>query len=234
MGDKDFENYSHWIDEEQNTKQSNNIGHIEENQANMFEDTKEDSINRTDDKNSDENNTNYGKDIMEMIIYFAIVICSVLLIHQFVGQQIEVSGSSMESTLHDEDHLILEKLSYHFGDPKRFDIIVFRPYPGDKEVYYIKRVIGLPGEKVQIIGSDIYIDEELLEEDYGYEEIADGGIAVDSFVLKEDEYFVLGDNRNNSKDSRDPSIGPVHKSSVMGRAWLRIWPLKDIGVLEHQ
>nr|WP_242960952.1 signal peptidase I [Anaerocolumna aminovalerica] len=169
-----------------------------------------------------------------MIIYFAIVICSVLLIHQFVGQQIEVSGSSMEATLHNEDHLILEKLSYHFGTPKRFDIIVFRPYPGDKEVYYIKRIIGLPGEKVQIIGSDIYIDGELLEEDYGYEKIADAGIAGDSIVLKEDEYFVLGDNRNNSKDSRDPSIGPVHKSSVMGRAWVRIWPLKDIGVLEHQ
>ncbi len=234
MGEKDFENYNQWVDEEQNTIQSNNISHMKENQKNMYNDTKEELINSTDVKNSEENNTNYGKDILEMIIYFAIVICSVLLIHQFVGQQIEVSGSSMEATLHNEDHLILEKLSYHFGTPKRFDIIVFRPYPGDKEVYYIKRIIGLPGEKVQIIGSDIYIDGELLEEDYGYEKIADAGIAGDSIVLKEEEYFVLGDNRNNSKDSRDPSIGPVHKSSVMGRAWVRIWPLKDIGVLEHQ
>jgi signal peptidase I len=234
MEEKEFENYGQWINEEQNTKKSNNIGRMEENQSNTFEGAKEDIVNRTADKDSEENNTNYGKDILEMIIYFAIVICSVLLIHQFVGQQIEVSGSSMEATLHDEDHLILEKLSYHFGIPKRFDIIVFRPYPDDKEVYYIKRIIGLPGEKVQIIGSDIYIDGELLEEDYGYEKIADGGAAGEGIVLKEDEYFVLGDNRNNSKDSRDPSIGAVHKSAIMGRAWVRIWPLKDIGVLEHQ
>ncbi len=181
-----------------------------------------------------EKQINYGREIIEMITYFVVVIVCVLLIHQFVGQQIEVSGSSMESTLHNEDHLILEKISYEIDKPKRYDIVVFRPYSGDKDTYYIKRVIGLPGETIQIIGSDIYIDNRLLEEDYGNNPIADGGIAKEPFVLGKDEYFLLGDNRNNSKDSRDLSIGAVKRKAIIGRAWVRIWPFKDFGVLKHQ
>jgi signal peptidase I len=178
--------------------------------------------------------TNYVKEMREMLFYFAAVIIIVLLIHQFVGQQIEVSGSSMESTLHNEDHLILEKVSYQLGEPERFDIVVFRPYAIDKDVYYIKRVIGLPGETIQIIGSDIYINGEVLEENYGNNPIIDGGVARNIIELEADEYFLLGDNRNNSKDSRDPSIGAVHGDTILGRAWLRIWPFQDFGVLEHQ
>ena len=188
------------------------------------------------DSDLKENNDKKGyvKDIIEMLIYFVVVIVSVLLIHQFVGQQIEVSGSSMESTLHNEDHLILEKLSYEMGDPKRFDIIVFRPYSEEKDTYYIKRVIGLPGETIQIIGSDIYINNKLLVEDYGNEPIQNPGIAETAIVLGENEYFLLGDNRNNSKDSRDPSVGKVERDAILGRAWVRIWPFHDFGVLKHQ
>ncbi|WFR60218.1 signal peptidase I [Anaerocolumna sp. AGMB13025] len=171
---------------------------------------------------------------MHMLIYFVIVIISVLLIHQFVGQQIEVSGSSMESTLHNEDHLILEKVSYEIGSPKRYDIVVFRPYSDEKDTYYIKRVIGLPGETIQIVGSDIYIDGKLLNEDYGNNPIADGGIAKDPIILGRDEYFLLGDNRNNSKDSRDFSIGSVKRGAIIGRAWVRVWPFDKFGVLKHQ
>lgn len=239
MDKKDFEDNNKRIDEELNTTKSGDKVEIEDDRSNMFGNSKDEYIDDIVDKNSEESNleeknNNYVKDILEMIIYFGIIIVSVLLIHNFVGRQVEVSGSSMEATLHDADHLILEKLSYQFGDPKRFDIIVFRPYPADKEVFYIKRIIGLPGEKVHIIGSDIYINGEIIEEDYGYEKIIDGGIANEVIELGDEEYFVLGDNRNNSKDSRDPSIGPIHKSSIMGRAWVRIWPLNSFGVLEHQ
>ncbi len=181
-----------------------------------------------------EKETSYGKEILEMLVYFVIVIISVLLIHQFVGQQIEVSGSSMESTLHNEDHLILEKVSYEINRPKRYDIVVFRPYSEEKDTYYIKRVIGLPGETIQIIGSDIYINDSLLDENYGNNPIMDGGIAQKPIVLAKDEYFLLGDNRNNSKDSRDESIGPVKRSAIIGRAWVRIWPFDKFGILEHQ
>ncbi|QHQ62029.1 signal peptidase I [Anaerocolumna sedimenticola] len=193
-------------------------------------------LNTTDDQELEQKvkQANYGKEISEMIIYFVVVIVSVLLIHQFVGQQIEVSGSSMESTLHNEDHLILEKVSYEINKPKRFDIVVFRPYEEDKDTYYIKRVIGLPGETIQIIGSDIYINDQLLNEDYGNNPIADGGIAKEPIVLGKDEYFLLGDNRNNSKDSRDSSIGAVERKAIIGRAWVRIWPFEKFGVLEHQ
>ncbi len=181
-----------------------------------------------------EKETSYGKEILEMLVYFVIVIVSVLLIHQFVGQQIEVSGSSMESTLHNEDHLILEKVTYEIKKPKRYDIVVFRPYSEEKDTYYIKRVIGLPGETIQIIGSDIYIDDRLLDENYGNNPIMDGGIAQEPITLAQDQYFLLGDNRNNSKDSRDESIGPVKRSAIIGRAWVRIWPFDKFGILEHQ
>lgn len=186
------------------------------------------------------NEINYVKEIVHMVLYFVIVICSVLFIHNFIGQQIEVSGSSMESTLHDNDHLILEKVTYQFDQPKRYDIVVFRPYENTTDtnafddVYYIKRVIGLPGESVQIIDSAIYINGKLLWENYGKDAIADSGIAIDEIVLDDEEYFLLGDNRNNSKDSRDFSIGAVKRSAIIGRAWIRVWPLKDFGILEHQ
>lgn len=203
-----------------------------DNKAVILELQNEEKEEQDRDKKVEE--VNYTKEIVEMILYFIVVICSVLFIHHFVGQQIEVSGSSMEGTLHNEDHLILEKVSYQFNKPKRFDIVVFRPYEIDKEMYYIKRVIGLPGEMVQIIGSDIYINDKLLDEDYGKDAIVDGGIANEKIILGEDEYFLMGDNRNNSKDSRDSSIGAVEKSAIIGRAWVRIWPLNNFGVLEHQ
>ncbi len=202
------------------------------NKAPDAQESLQESPNQT--SQSDNGKSDLGKDIRDMLIYFAIIIAAVLLIHNFVGQQIEVSGSSMESTLHNEDHLILEKVSYETGEPKRFDIIVFRPYADDKKTYYIKRVIGLPGETVQIIGSDIYINGEILNEDYGNALIEDAGIAREPIQLGDDEYFVLGDNRNNSKDSRNPAVGIVNGKSILGRAWVRIWPAGSFGVLKHQ
>jgi signal peptidase I, bacterial type len=180
------------------------------------------------------NEFNYGREILHLIIYFAVIISFVFLIHHFIGRHVEVSGSSMEDTLHNKDHLILEKVSYYLNDPKRFDIIVFQPYKDEKNLYYIKRIIGLPGETVQIIGGEIYIDGKVLIENYGRDEILDPGIAKNKLRLGKNEYFLLGDNRNNSKDSRDSSIGVVSRTAILGRAWMRIWPLNKIGVLEHR
>ena len=129
--------------------------------------------------------------------------------------------------------MILEKVSYRFRDPSRFDIVVFR-YAHEKNMFYIKRIIGLPGETVQIIGDDIFIDGELLEEDYGLEPMEDPKRAASPITLGEDEYFVLGDNRNQSSDSRDPSVANVKRSQIVGRAWLRIWPLDRIGFVSHR
>ena len=140
----------------------------------------------------------------------------------------------MEYTLSDGDNLIVDKISYRFSEPKRFDIIVF-PFQYADETYYIKRVIGLPGETVRIDDEgNIYINGEILDENYGREVIEWPGRAYEEITLAPDEYFVLGDNRNNSSDSRDPSVGNIRKNDIIGRAWVRIWPLSEFGILKHQ
>ena len=173
------------------------------------------------------------KELLGWIVYIAIIIGVTWLIITFVGQRTRVSGHSMEATLHDGDNLIVDKLSYHFREPKRFEIIVF-PYRHKENTYYIKRIIGLPGETVQVKDGYVYINGEKLDENYGLEVMEDAGIAAEPIELGEDEYFVLGDNRNHSADSRDPSVGILHRDELIGRAWVRIWPLDSIGVIPHE
>ena len=176
---------------------------------------------------------NLKREIISLLIYVAVVMGITFLIIHFVGQRTYVSGSSMESTLSDGDNLIVDKLTYHFSDPKRYDIIVF-PYQYEDNTYFIKRIIGLPGETVQIVDGTIYIDGEVLNESYGREVMQNSGMAADPITLGDDEYFVLGDNRNDSTDSRDPSVGKIKRNQIIGRAWVRIWPLSKIGILRHQ
>lgn len=174
------------------------------------------------------------KGILGWILYFAAIIAVSLFIVAFIGQRTVVDGDSMNDTLHNNDNLLVDKVSYRFHDIERFDIVVFRYY-GDysaKKKFYIKRVIGLPGETVQIIDGNIYINGEILEESYGKEEMLSSGRAYEPITLGEDEYFVLGDNRNNSSDSRDPSVANVNRSQIVGRAFFRITPLADFGPLK--
>lgn len=176
---------------------------------------------------------NRVRELVGMVVYIVLVLAAVFLINTFVAQRTQVNGRSMYPTLDDQDHLIADKISYRFIDPKRYDIIVF-PYQHEENTYYIKRIIGLPGETIQITGGTIYIDGEELEEDYGRETMLTGGIAEEPITLEEDEYFVLGDNRNNSKDSRDEMVGTVNRKDIIGRTFLRIWPLNKFGILKHQ
>lgn len=174
------------------------------------------------------------KEVISTILYIAVVLAVTWLIITFVGQRTQVNGSSMEPTLSDHDNLIVDKISYRFKDPERFDIIVF-PFQYEEDVYYIKRIIGMPGETVFIdLDGTIYIDGEVLQESYGREVMLSPGRAGEPITLGEDEYFVLGDNRNNSSDSRDPSVGNIHRDRIVGKAWVRIWPFHKFGVLRHQ
>lgn len=176
------------------------------------------------------------KEMASTLVYLLGVLCLTWLVITFVGQRTEVEGSSMEPMLSNGDNLIVDKISYRFRDPQRYDIIVF-PFKYQENTYYIKRIIGLPGETVQIDGQgNIYINGEVLPENYGREIIhADTvGIAINPIVLGEDEYFVMGDNRNNSTDSRTEIVGNIKREDIIGRAWVRIWPLDKIGVLKHQ
>lgn len=174
------------------------------------------------------------KEILSTSIYFLVVLVVTFLVVTYVGQRTMVIGSSMESMLNDGDNLIVDKLSYRFSEPQRFDIIVF-PFRYAEKTYYIKRIIGLPGETIYIDeNGTIFIDGEELKENYGKEVIKDPGRAYEPITLGEDEYFVLGDNRNNSSDSRDPVVGNIHRDEFIGKAWMRIWPLNKIGMIKHQ
>ena len=171
---------------------------------------------------------------VSFILYIAVVFLVTFLVIHYVGQRTQVSGSSMEYTLSDGDNLIVDKISYRFYEPERFDIIVF-PFQQEEDTYYIKRIIGLPGETVQI-GEDgtILINGMELEESYGREVIQEPGAAAEPLTLREGEYFVLGDNRNASSDSRDPSGGMIQREDIVGRAWLRIYPFDKVGFIRHQ
>ncbi len=176
------------------------------------------------------------REVLSTGLYLLIVLCLTYLVIAFVGQRTEVNGASMEPTLSDEDNLIVDKITYRFHDPERFDIIVF-PYKFKEKTYFIKRIIGLPGETVQIDAEgNIYIDGEILEESYGREVISAEhiGLAGEPITLGADEYFVMGDNRNNSTDSRVAQVGNIKRDDIIGRAWLRIWPFDRFGILKHQ
>lgn len=176
------------------------------------------------------------KEIISTLAYVLGVLCLTWLVITFVGQRTAVDGSSMEPMLSDGDNLLVDKISYRFREPQRYDIIVF-PFQYEANTYYIKRIIGLPGETVRIdLEGNIYINDEILPENYGREIISPDkvGIAIDPVVLGEDEYFVLGDNRNNSMDSRSSVVGNIKRKDIVGRAWVRIWPLNKLGVLKHQ
>ncbi len=168
------------------------------------------------------------KDVLLTSLFFLIVVIFSFLLVKFVAQRTEVVGNSMNPTLSDGDNLILYKLGYNIHDPERYDIIVF-PFRDGSGKNYIKRIIGLPGETIRIDEDGfIYINDELLDESYGKEIIKMAGSAAEGVTLGEDEYFVLGDNRNDSEDSRF-SVGKVKRSEIIGKAWLRIWPFSEIG-----
>ena len=156
-----------------------------------------------------------------------------------------IPSESMEKTIMTGDRLIGNRLAYGINlqigdkqickklrDPKRFDIVIFR-YPDDESELYIKRIIGLPGETVEIKDGDVYIDgsKKPLDDSFTAEKI-EGSFGP--YKVPEDSYFVMGDNRNNSSDSRTDIVGNIKREDIIGKAWLRIWPLSDFGVLKHQ
>lgn len=124
--------------------------------------------------------------------------------------------------------VLMNRLVYDYGNPKRFDVVVFER---DDKKSNVKRVIGLPGEMVQIKGGSIYINDELLETEEGLSHVSLAGLAENPVRLEEDEYFLLGDNRDSSEDSRFANIGNVNRAQISGKVWMRILPIVDIGLV---
>jgi len=175
-----------------------------------------------------------GSFIWETIKIVVISLAIILPIRYFLVQPFFVKGASMESTFQDGDYIFIDELSYRFGDPGRGDVVVFR-YPVDPSQFFIKRIVGLPGETVDIkksvvtIFNDEYPNGFVLEEPY-----LDAGqdtLGSTRVTLKTGEYFVLGDNRFRSSDSR--RWGPLHRGMITGRALIRLWPLDRVAKIPH-
>lgn len=158
--------------------------------------------------------------IWEVVEAMAVALASIFIIYSFIAQPFLVQGASMEPNFSTGNYLIVDEITYRFREPARGEVIVFHN-PNDKSEFYIKRIIGLPGEKIEIRNGIVTINEELFEEEYLPEgAIVDGDV---SFDLKEDEYFVMGDNRSRSFDSR--RWGPLKRDEIVGAVRLRFWPI---------
>lgn len=172
----------------------------------------------------------------EIIKTIAISLAIILPIRYFVIQPFYVKGASMEPNFYDNEYLIINELSYRFKNPERGDIIVFQS-PLDKNDFFIKRIIGLPNERVKVTDNGIYVynsehpEGALIEEEYLPK---DDMIAGDYGIIRlgNDEYYVLGDNRGRSLDSR--FFGAINKKSIVGRVWLRGWPFNRVKIFSHE
>lgn len=174
------------------------------------------------------------KEILSTSLYLLGVLLVTFVLVKFVVQRTEILSGSMEPTLYKGESYLVDKITYRFKDPERFDIITFK-YLYAEKTYYVKRIIGLPGETVYIDEYGIiYINDEPLVENYGNATIEKAGLAANKIKLGDDEYFVMGDNRNDSQDSRYPNVGPVKRDQILGRLWVQIWPLNRLRLMKDK
>lgn len=169
--------------------------------------------------------------MVNWIVDIIVVIAFAWFIVYAYGTQIPIAGHSMTPLFNSEDVVLMDRLAYAFGSPDRFDVVVFER---EDQKMNVKRVIGLPGETVQIKGGQIYIDEKLLEQPEGLGNISLAGIAENPVKLGEDEYFLLGDNRDSSEDSRFANVGNVSGKQIHGKVWIRISPLSSLELIRSK
>lgn len=189
------------------------------------------SVRRRRRRQQRRQNMDYTK--LKEILYFGIEIIVVIVIAfvlvYFVGEKTSVIGASMSPTLSNKDEVIINKFIYTLTDPKREDVVVFRPNGNENTHLNIKRVVGLPGETIRVEKGILYIDGEAYQSEFVANGIKDEGIAMEPILLGEDEYFVLGDNVNNSEDSRFANIGNVNKADMEGKVWFCVSPMSNMG-----
>ncbi len=163
--------------------------------------------------------------IWEIAEVVLISLVTVFIIRNFIAQPFLVSGASMEPNFQNGNYLIIDEITYRLREPARGEVIVFR-YPKDPSVYFIKRVIGLPGERVVVLGADAYVYKSGVQVFH-----ETGTVGALDRTLGPGEYFVLGDNRYNSFDSRN--WGPVPQKDIVGVARLRVFPINEFTIIKH-
>lgn len=180
-----------------------------------------------------DSNKKVVKELYDWIKDIFIASLVTLFIIHFLFQNTQVIGDSMEPTLQDGNSIIINKLIYRFVSPKREEIIAFKN-PNDSSEYFIKRIIGMPGDQLEVKEGKVYINNNILEETYIFEsmDLEIIGNMDYPIVIPQDNYFVMGDNRNISFDSRYKEVGLIHKSSISGKALVRIWPFNKIGLIK--
>ena len=165
------------------------------------------------------------KEILLKILFWVLSVSAVIglayVIVFFSIEKTSVINSSMQPTLNKDDSIVINTAAYRLGEPERFDVAVIRIGDAEHSIYDVKRVYGLPGEKIQISGGLIYINGEVLKEEVKVDEMELAGIASEEITLGKDEYFVLADDRNNAEDSRYTNYGLIHREQFVGKAWIR-------------
>ncbi len=168
-------------------------------------------------------------DIIEVVV---VALAIFVVVYLFFFQPHQVKGASMDPNFHDNEYILTDKISYRFHTPQRGDVVIFRA-PQNRELDYIKRVIGLPGEKVKVQGGEVFVNGQRLKESYLPANLTTNAgdflRAGQDYQIPADNYIVFGDNRPHSSDSR--AWGPVVKEDIIGKAWLRYWPPQDFGLL---
>lgn len=173
-----------------------------------------------------------GRSRLRLIVNWIVDVAVVISIAWFtvfsLGTQVPVAGQSMTPVLESEEIVLMNRLLYHIRMPERFDIVVFER---EDNKFNIKRVVGLPGETLQVKDGFLYINDEKIDARDGLNQVALAGLLEHPVRLAEDEYFLLGDNRDNSEDSRFANVGNVKRNQIKGKIWFRISPLKRFGFI---
>lgn len=172
------------------------------------------------------------KGILVWFFQIAVVLACAVVVALFFFQSVTIQEGSMEPTLTAGERFFINKMAYKLGSPERGDIIVFKTSAKEEAAWHIKRVIGLPGETIQIKDGQILINNETYKEGRDFPGISNPGLAEEGVLLESGEYFVLGDNRNNSDDSRYADVGGVQRKNIVGQLWFVAGPLKKIGFLK--
>ena len=175
--------------------------------------------------------TNRLRRVVSWVVDVIVVIAFAWFVVYAYGTQIKIAGHSMTPLLQSEDIVLMDRLAYDFGSPKRFDVVVFQR---EDQKLNVKRVIGLPGETIQISGGAVYVNDQRLEAANGLETVSLAGLAETPIHLGEEEYFLLGDNRDSSEDSRFANIGNVRSNQIQGKVWLRVYPLMNVGAIRSE